>query len=52
MQYITGWGDFFATLIRMHKSKPVDFTMGEWASGVKGGIRKYKVRNRLGTIYL
>ncbi|KAA1083629.1 Fungalysin/Thermolysin Extracellular metalloproteinase 5 [Puccinia graminis f. sp. tritici] len=37
-----GWGDFFATLIRMHKSKPVDFTMGEWASGVKGGIRKYK----------
>ncbi|KAI9609642.1 hypothetical protein H4Q26_007608 [Puccinia striiformis f. sp. tritici PST-130] len=37
-----GWGDFFATLIRMHQSKPVDFTMGEWASGVKGGIRKYK----------
>lgn len=37
-----GWGDFFATVIRMHKAKPVDFTMGEWASGVKGGIRKYK----------
>jgi len=32
----------FATLIRMHKAKPVDFTMGEWASGMKGGIRKYK----------
>lgn len=37
-----GWGDFFATLIRMHKAKPVEFTMGEWASGMKGGIRKYK----------
>ncbi|MBW0546819.1 hypothetical protein O181_086534 [Austropuccinia psidii MF-1] len=37
-----GWGDMFATLIRMHKAKPVDFTMGEWASGAKGGIRKYK----------
>lgn len=37
-----GWGDAFATLIRMHEAEPVDFTMGEWASGVKGGIRKYK----------
>ncbi|KAG0145067.1 hypothetical protein CROQUDRAFT_659147 [Cronartium quercuum f. sp. fusiforme G11] len=37
-----GWGDAFATLIRMHAAKPIDYTMGEWASGMKGGIRKYK----------
>lgn len=30
----------------MHKKKPEDFSMGEWASRMKGGIRKYKVRRR------
>ena len=34
-----GWGDFFATIIRMHGKNPHDWTMGEWAAG--RGIRKY-----------
>lgn len=36
-----GWGDFFATMIRMQSAKDVQFNMGEWASSRKGGIRNF-----------
>lgn len=38
-----GWGDWLATIIRMHKKKPKDWAMGEWASGHPNGIRKYRL---------
>jgi len=34
-----GWGDWLATLVRMHKKRPQDWGMGDWAAG--RGIRKY-----------
>lgn len=37
-----GWGDFFATMIRMHSAKETEFAMGEWASGRVGGIRLFR----------
>ena len=39
-----GWGDFFATILRMtpNSTRDDDFAMGEWANGGHG-IRKYKV---------
>lgn len=37
-----GWGDWFATIIRMHASNETDFSMGEWASNRDGGIRNYR----------
>ncbi|KAM0746933.1 hypothetical protein T439DRAFT_329204 [Meredithblackwellia eburnea MCA 4105] len=37
-----GWGDFFATMIRMHSINETEFSMGEWASSRKNGIRNYK----------
>lgn len=37
-----GWGDFFATMIRMHNANETEFAMGEWASGRPGGIRLFK----------
>lgn len=37
-----GWGDFFATMIRMHSKKEVEFSMGEWASKRNEGIRNFK----------
>lgn len=35
-----GWGDYLATQIR-RTEKYSDYTMGEWASQSKGGIRNY-----------
>lgn len=36
-----GWGDIFATLARDRNNSDVAFSMGEWASGRPGGIRKF-----------
>lgn len=36
-----GWGDILATLIRDRNGSTPAFTMGEWASGRPGGIRKW-----------
>ncbi|CAJ0631733.1 6023_t:CDS:10 [Entrophospora sp. SA101] len=40
-----GWGDFFATILRMKEeyNRSVEFGMGEWANGGEG-IRAYPVR--------
>jgi extracellular elastinolytic metalloproteinase len=37
-----GWGDFFATILRMKKeyNRTINFSMGEWANGGEG-IRNY-----------
>lgn len=37
-----GIGDWFATLVRMHDPNVTDYSMGEWASGRKNGIRYYR----------
>jgi len=39
-----GWGDFFATILRMKPgfNRSVEFGMGNWANGGEG-IRKYPV---------
>ncbi|KAK4701068.1 extracellular elastinolytic metalloproteinase, partial [Phenoliferia sp. Uapishka_3] len=37
-----GWGDFFATMIRMHSVNETEFSMGEWASSRANGIRNYR----------
>ncbi|KAH8920321.1 peptidase M36, partial [Atractiella rhizophila] len=37
-----GWGDAFATLIRMQSANETEYGMGDWASGRAGGIRKYR----------
>ena len=39
-----GWGDFFATILRVKPSmdRTVEFGMGDWANGGEG-IRRYKV---------
>ena len=37
-----GWGDFLATMIRMHDANVTDYSMGEWASARKNGIRNYR----------
>ncbi|GAA6026132.1 hypothetical protein JCM11491_000889 [Sporobolomyces phaffii] len=42
-----GWGDFFATMIRMHSAKEQEFDMGSWASGRAGGIRNYPYSRNL-----
>ncbi|GAA6061038.1 hypothetical protein JCM10212_004612 [Sporobolomyces blumeae] len=42
-----GWGDFFATMIRMHSKKEIEFDMGSWASGREGGIRNYRYSRNL-----
>lgn len=42
-----GWGDFFATMIRMHNGKVADWSMGAWASGRPGGIRLFKYSTNL-----
>ncbi|GAA5940279.1 uncharacterized protein JCM15063_002587 [Sporobolomyces koalae] len=44
-----GWGDFFATMIRMHSAKEQEFDMGSWASGRAGGIRNYPYSRNLTT---
>ncbi|GAA5875949.1 hypothetical protein JCM16303_004052 [Sporobolomyces ruberrimus] len=44
-----GWGDFFATMIRMHSKKEQEFDMGSWASGRAGGIRNYPYSRNLTT---
>ncbi|GAA5995133.1 hypothetical protein JCM5350_002779, partial [Sporobolomyces pararoseus] len=44
-----GWGDFFATMIRMHSAKEVSFDMGSWASNREGGIRNYPYTRNLTT---
>ncbi|SGY34386.1 BQ5605_C002g01624 [Microbotryum silenes-dioicae] len=36
-----GWGDYFASTIRMIAADQTDVTMGEWASSREGGIRNY-----------
>ncbi|SCV68477.1 BQ2448_598 [Microbotryum intermedium] len=36
-----GWGDYFASTIRMIAANQTDVTMGEWASSRTGGIRNY-----------
>lgn len=36
-----GWGDFYATAIRMHSEKNKDWTMGSWVANSTSGIRKY-----------
>ena len=38
-----GWGDFFATILRINESdsRYSNFSMGEYSAG--RGIRKYKV---------
>jgi extracellular elastinolytic metalloproteinase len=42
-----GWGDFFATMIRMHSANDTEFAMGEWASARQGGIRNFKYSTSL-----
>lgn len=37
-----GWGDFFATMIRMSSPNETEFAMGEWASGRASGIRNFR----------
>ncbi|EEP78692.1 extracellular elastinolytic metalloproteinase [Uncinocarpus reesii 1704] len=38
-----GWGDFLATAIRLkaNDTRRTSYTMGEWASNQRGGIRQY-----------
>ncbi|RHZ75747.1 hypothetical protein Glove_209g57 [Diversispora epigaea] len=45
-----GWGDFFATILRMNSSltRTKDFGMGDWANGGEG-IRKYPYSTSLKT---
>ncbi|KPV78354.1 uncharacterized protein RHOBADRAFT_23357 [Rhodotorula graminis WP1] len=42
-----GWGDFLATMIRMHDVNQTDYSMGEWASGRANGIRNYRYSRNL-----
>ncbi|GAA5972266.1 hypothetical protein JCM11641_002379 [Rhodosporidiobolus odoratus] len=43
-----GWGDFLATMIRMHSTNITDYDMGGWASGREGkGIRYYRYSRSL-----
>jgi extracellular elastinolytic metalloproteinase len=44
-----GWGDFLATMIRLHNVNITDYDMGSWASGRKGGIRYYPYSRSLET---
>ncbi|KAF2644537.1 extracellular metallo proteinase 2 [Massarina eburnea CBS 473.64] len=46
-----GWGDFYATAIRLKAAdtRSTDYTMGEWASGRANGIRTYKYSTSLTT---
>ncbi|KAL2912899.1 hypothetical protein HK105_207570 [Polyrhizophydium stewartii] len=46
-----GWGDFFATILRMtpNSTAAEDFGMGNYASGSKRGIRKYAYSTSLET---
>ncbi|BGO94656.1 hypothetical protein NBRC10512_004915 [Rhodotorula toruloides] len=37
-----GWGDFLATMIRLHDTNVTDYSMGEWASNRAKGIRYYR----------
>ncbi|GAA6036579.1 hypothetical protein JCM8097_001235 [Rhodosporidiobolus ruineniae] len=37
-----GWGDFLATMIRMHNVNVTDYDMGGWASNRPNGIRYYR----------
>ncbi|BGP36626.1 hypothetical protein JCM10449v2_000527 [Rhodotorula kratochvilovae] len=37
-----GWGDFLATMVRIHDVNQTDYSMGEWASGRANGIRNYR----------
>lgn len=43
-----GWGDFFATAIRVKpgENRTVDYGMGEWVNGGKG-VREYKYSTSL-----
>ncbi|GAA5889905.1 hypothetical protein JCM5296_003645 [Sporobolomyces johnsonii] len=42
-----GWGDFFATMIRLHDQKIAEYDMGSWASNRDGGIRNYRYSRNL-----
>ncbi|GAA6004401.1 hypothetical protein JCM10207_000710 [Rhodosporidiobolus poonsookiae] len=43
-----GWGDWLATMIRMHDTNVTDYDMGSWASGRAGkGIRYYRYSRSL-----
>ncbi|GAA5991984.1 hypothetical protein JCM10908_000683 [Rhodotorula pacifica] len=35
-------GDFLATMVRLHDVNVTDYSMGEWASGRKNGIRYFR----------
>ncbi|GAA6047815.1 hypothetical protein JCM3770_004656 [Rhodotorula araucariae] len=37
-----GWGDFLATMVRIHDVNQTEYSMGEWASGRANGIRNYR----------
>ncbi|KAM5431755.1 ammonium transporter [Microsporum ferrugineum] len=46
-----GWGDFYATAIRLKQgdTHDTDYTMGEWAANQKGGIREYPYSTNMQT---
>lgn len=44
-----GWGDYFATGSRRKFENTTDYSMGEWASSRKGGIRNYPYSTNLTT---
>lgn len=46
-----GWGDFYATAIRLKQddTRETDYTMGEWAANMEGGIREYPYSTNMQT---
>jgi len=44
-----GWGDLLSVYIRRKFENTTDYTMGEWASSRKGGIRNYPYSTNMTT---
>ncbi|BGP56030.1 hypothetical protein JCM8202_005174 [Rhodotorula sphaerocarpa] len=42
-----GWGDWYSTMVRLHDPNVTDYSMGEWASGRKNGIRFFRYSRSL-----